>query len=1252
MAICVRNNTTPAIEIEYLSGCSQKSQIPNFVLAPELQTGYPLYSDINDIGNGWHILLPKEAHNLVKNPVFFNDLDEWDSANSQLTRTNLNSFDSGFSGLIRGSGDTVTLDRRAYIETEAEGFEPGQTYVFSAYLWMPQLFDSQDITMGTISIVDNDGITEEEVFSQPLERFGKWVRVAVSKTIRTSATSVLLRVNLRSQDQRELTPPYNLTGDFNLQSEYLFADMLQFEGGTTPTTPFHGDTGTCCSGGCGGGGNCCEGYKWLGGPHRSISHRSDCTRDGGELASLASLGFEILEHTGHGAPPVRDIFYDYTNRPGGKHQKTVVDTNVLTLVGYICEKSLKELECEIFGIQSVVFPDLSSCNRGMLLVYVHESCDKADCDPERYLAYCVTYIGGLEGLRNNLFQQRLALQFRAHDPFPFEWPGQTAHALEFDTITSGAAVVKVGLDEIRSYGIDADGYNTIACVGEQDKFIVGGDNGATIHDCEEICELEMIGGTVNASATDEAGNIIIGGSFLAPFQRLAIYHPDTDDWAGFNYSGGDVLSLLAPFFAEVVVGATDGVYIILSDSELFYATDGPVNAIAMTIDGTLYAFGDFTTIDGVAASNAAKLDINSEGCLDLENAQWEGLGFSLNGAVTTATADGDTIYIGGDFTEATPDAIATCDVINGDKSESKGGNQIVSFQDDTPAVGQVTIRFEINSVVAREIYKRCQATADPIRMVRITAKSIAGHSYNLLFTEESIVSVDFTGITEYNCGIITTDISEDATADSTPVGTNTITMTTTPSAISIETQIINAQAIETQQIANGQTVTDFVISTDVGDYTFPPSAFLSRAAAILTFDDTLIIEWPFDGTIEVNEVSYETLSNCSTTLYNAEMAIDKTFVLTTGSCPQDNELLVDDIAESIELAQVYAGLNYASGLGLDNSLNSVVFQCVQRVESYQGESTTLNHVAAINGDTISALGDGLTATPNVLFVNPDTGELLAGTNEGILVWTGREWTEYQGLFGNPCESQPVIDMAYCSGSLYVLYEGEGHSLLSGMSNINYLGGVDTFDFELMIHGPGKIRSLTHCDKTMRFCTELQCGEVATLDFNSGSFKSGDRDLSSSVLGGSRYDMMLSRCENPLKLLITDSEASTKATLIYKRQYVGIEALCCSDASRYAGTAKLLEEMGLGLDACCSAFNVAARDPSLDDCAGEGYKEGDLWLNAAGTCIPGGSSCARLYVNIENECCDPSTGAYQLIDTDGEILLDVEGGDPLCPEEVV
>ncbi len=1155
MTFCSNNNVSPSMQIEYASG-SSPGRMPTHLRAPEVQSGYALYPDLGEgnIRNGWYIICPKETRNLVKNPTFFNDLSDWTTFNAQLSRTNVNSFDSGFSGLIRGSGDIVTADRRAYIETEIEAFTPGYNYVFSGYLWIPQIWDSQDPLIGTISIVDDDGVTVEEVFSEKLDKFQKWQRIAITKAIRPDATSVFVRINLRSQDQQELLPPYPPTGFFNLISEYLYVDMLQFELGVTPTTPFHGDYRTCATPVL----DTCEPYRWLGIPHRSISERTECTRDGGELVSLSSLGFEILEHTGHGAPPVRDIFFDYANRPGGEYQKTVVDTNVLTLSGYICERTLKELECAIFDLQDKIFPDISVCGRGglMLLVYVHETCENRDCDPERYLAYCVSYIQGFEGVRNNLYQQRIALQFRAHQPFPFEWPGHTAHPLDFNSVITEKSLVKIGLDEVRGYPLENRDYRTFSCTNEKDKFIIGGmfDDGVNdidesqniaVFDCNEICEYEFLGGTaggaVNVSIRDAEGKIIVGGDFTMPYRNIAVYHPELDAFSGVGaYSGGEVLSLAAPFWADIVAGTANSVHIIITEgsgssatsTELIFGTDGVVEAFAVDPEGALYAFGAFTMIDGVAAAGIARFDVNTSGCLDINNASWESLGFSLDGDVRAADVQGDTIYIGGNFTTATPDLVEQCDTVEGNKMESKGGNQEVRFSN----VGGNIFRLDfqlLNPLSQSFANEAFFTTPNTERMVRFTAKSTLGTTYVFLIPEDAIVGFDFATI---NLG--------------------------------------------------------------------PPA------------------------------------------LYTVSIDVDITYVL-TGVCATLNPDLVDQIRIDLALIQTYSGIQYPNGIGIDDSINSVTLQAVQRVEGFQGDPVAVNNVGCINGDNITALGDGIPVAVNEVFVHPDTGEILVGTEpgsgftDGLGVWTGREWISYPADLGGIGADNRIIKIDYCNCDLYILFEGGGTSLVPGLTDVQYNGGVEKFDFDLMIHGPGRLHSFSLNQKSVRFCTELQCGEVGRLSFDTGDFVSNSRSLSPSILGGSRYDLALGRCSNLIKFLMTDTDAQTKATIIYSRCYAGVEALCCAEANRVVTVQPV--------DVCCPRFEIDVRDPTDDDCAQEGFREGDLWLNSE-------SQCPVLFVNVGGECCDEDQGAYNYIGGGGEILLqgdiDAEPDEEnaLCPPE--
>ena len=1081
------------------------------------------------------MICPKETYNLLPNPTFFLGLDGWESSNALLSRTNVNSFDSGFGALIRGSGDFVTAERREYIESEITGYSTGFLYTFSMYLWQPQIFDTQDDLMATLSIVDStdNGVTFEEVFSQRLESVQKWDRLSVSKVIRADATNVWVRVNLRSQDQRELGPPFDLTGDFNLNTEFIYADMGQFEIGGEVTTPFHGDYKTCAT-----EYRNCEPFRWLGTPHNSVSYRSDCTRDSGELVSFSSLGFEILEHTGHGAPPVRDIFYDYANRPGGEYQKTAVDTNVLTFTGYLCEKTLAGLECGIFGIKDKIMPNPTDCRGLLLLVYIHDDCKNVDCDPERYMSYCVSYIGGMEGLRNNLYQQDITLQFRAHKPFPVEWPGHSAQALSYNDVVIEKSLVKLSLDGVRGYPIEARDYRTVTCLGGSDNFIIAGQFegvndtdesvNVAVHNCDEICPQELLGpnisdpdifGGVNVSVRDAEGNAILGGAFITPFVHLAIYFPDTDSWGGFNHTAGEVFSLVIPYWADLVAGTDDAIHFLINGEETIFPTNGRVNALAVTNDGTLYAFGAFTEINGVEFNGAARYNPNEDGCLNFLGANWEGLGYSFNGDILTATALNDTVYIGGAFTEATPDEVRLCEVVNQDSQDSKGANQIFTFLDDTPLPGQVQLRIDMTNPLALTHMLDCiDNNPEDNPFTRITAKSTLGTTYTFVFTTESMVG----------------------------------------------------------RVAG----------------TTPPNVFI-------------------------------------------QLDFNKDYEL-TGPCA-DN-ILNDEIQESIAKVEQYAGIPFAAGVGIDDSINSITYQCGYLDEAFQGDTISVNHIAAISGDNVTGLGDGIPVDVTVIFANPDTGEILAGSGpgsgftDGLGVWNGQEWLSFCSDFGGIGEDNTIIDIDYCDCDLYVLFEGMGYSLVPGYTGLEYLGGVETHDFDLVIHGPASLNCFQSGQKQMNFCTDIQCGEVATLNFDDGSFLSNVRDLGASILGGSRYDIALDKCDNDFKLLLTNTDATTKATVIYRRQFWGIEGMCCANRTTVQSS----------VVSCCPVVNAELRPPTSEDCPAEGHKAGDVWLDLS-------SNCTSFFLNTGQECCPPDFGAFGF--TDGVDILLGDDGEPLedCEE---
>lgn len=736
MATCIKDRPAGLFTqpIEYATGFENLELPQRFLAPPEQAPEHFLYPDIDDNRTGFYIICPQEATNLVNNPTFFNNLDSWSIFNAKQYRQNTFAYDSGYALKLTGSGDQVTAERREYTESEIEGFAEGQLYVFSMYMWSPELYDNNDLVSLTISIVDDDGTTVEEVFSDKLTKAKKWERLTVTKLIREDATNVYVRVNLRSQDNRYNSPPFDLTGDFNLESEFLYADFGQFEAGAQETTPFHGDTQVCSES------DECGNYQWLGEAHNGPSYRSACARDGGVLCSLSSLGFEILSHTGTEGTTVTNISSPYANKPGEFCEANAVNSRIITLTGMVCGDT-----CALFDVIEHMMPNSGGkCCGEFLLVFKHDECGET-CESSRDLAICVTYIGGLEGTVTSRFNQRWSIQFKAHDPYWFEFPGHSS-----TSIPLGSAILSNQLGLVRSDGTlqsypdsGLSSITNIECA-TGDIAVVGGPDGLSIIDCNEICPTYGLFNdiTINDLARDASGNVIIGSTF-----GVSIYYASLGTFGSFpGYTGGEALAVAAPQWAEVVVGSASGVYIQLQDGSWLTAiTDGPVNDLDIDNRGNIIAVGDFTIIDGVAANRSARFEVNVNNCLDTDAAVWESFpeGAGFDGPLNAVAHDLDSgnTYVGGSATTSTPYEQDVCITTLGNIIDSKGGSQELHFRD--LGAGQYEVELRMTNITAQVFTEFCindTAVLEPRNFVRITATAPAGTQYILLLGDYNITA--------------------------------------------------------------------------------------------------------------------------------------------------------------------------------------------------------------------------------------------------------------------------------------------------------------------------------------------------------------------------------------------------------------------------------------------------------------------------------------------------------------------------------
>lgn len=1144
MADCIANAKQKQ-SVTYSPSGGPQRYIRQLRMVQPVVTGYDLYNEEFDDETGFYFVCPQEATNLIKNPTFYKDLWGWSNFNAQSQRTNAWAFDSGFSIMINGSGDDVTAERREYVETEIDNFVPGEYYTFSMYAWLPWDWDVSDLIMGTISIVDIDGGgVEDEVFSDKISNFGVWERLTVTKQINTTAERVVVRLNLRSQDQQSNNPPdYLPTGNYNLATEYIFFDYGQFELGIDATTPFHGDYQTCddnCDMGCRD-----DWYTWVGTPHRSASKRSGCARDGGVLCSFHSLGAQVLSHTGHSAPPVRDISYPYANKPGEYYQKTAVDARILTFTLAFCG-TLKDLECELFQFGEKFFPDTCGCRGEFLLVYRYKSCDQAPCNPERDIAICASYIGGAEGARDNLFQQRITLQFKAHNPFWFSWPGHQSKAISFNQFSLTEQIIRLNSDgSIASLPIgDSLNLTTAACLAGGDKTVIGGDfsspnggvdciNNVAVIDCQDICE-DTIGtnSPVSVAITDGAGNVIVGTTG----GQLVIYYASGGQGSFPGYPGGYVRSIVAPFWAQIAVGTTDGVYVMKNDGTwLSYITDFTVYGLAMEPNGNLIAVGSFNVIDGVAANGIARFNVNATGCLDADTGVWEAFDFGFDGKITAVAVDPNTgsIYLGaGSATATVPNTEAICDTSDQESFTSSGSNQEIRFTN--LGGGIYTLELRLTNIITREKLAQCTS------YIRVTASSTTGTKYNFLFGTHNITAGPTTG-----------------------------------------------------------------------------------AAGAL---------WTISWNIDVNAALGD-------------------------PCATQNTDFITELTETTDFLTFVTPLTLPGGVGIDNEVSSVTGQCVTLTTTYSADPVSFNGVLKIDGDTAVALGDGTPIPVNTIMVHPDTGEVWAGFDvpsdpyrDGLAIWNGQTWSSFPGYLGSDTQ-RSVLSLNYCGPdcSVIIVFEGGGASVVPGYTDIQYNGSAANADAKLIIQGPGKVEYFSHngSGNKAQLCLELQCDEIATINYGSGSLSSNfRRQLGSSILAGSRLDICLNKCDNPFSLFIdpTTTDATTHATMLWNDYHWGIEGLCCGKgvAGEDGNTPTDVPDINT---TCCKTLWQQARNPNDQDCAGQGYQNGDLWVNLFGY-------CKRLFISTADTCvddaeCDPEKIGY--VDSTGAYLVD-EFGNSICPEQ--
>lgn len=399
------------------------------------------------------------------------------------------------------------------------------------------------------------------------------------------------------------------SGDFYL-------DDAQLEATSYYTTAFNGSF------------NGSRGFRWNGVAHQSTSTMHPRLPDGspnlagGRVYTLNADNILVSSALGLGVPPV-DVVSQSGAEEGGIYQSTTVNPRAVTL-----ELTLKSATGQA-GLHATrdTLIDTIQLGEPFTLQYTGGS---GAAFP--FALTCV-YVGGLEGHVELPTYEKVTLQLLALDP-RVRAPIETATTLNMASSFTLAFVAakQQGVWSCPGGGLPFSNLRTVA-VSPQGHVIAAG--------------MQTPGTSIVYGFNGTSWGTIAVTTGGVGFIHAAAFDPS----GAYCYLGGDFTQMAGVAntayiarYALPVDGVTGGTVTALGTG-----ANGAVRALVVDPANTLYAFGDFTTMNGGAANYAAAWTGSAWGSIALNTAGTSSTS-AANGVIHCASvaANGD-IIVGGDF---------------------------------------------------------------------------------------------------------------------------------------------------------------------------------------------------------------------------------------------------------------------------------------------------------------------------------------------------------------------------------------------------------------------------------------------------------------------------------------------------------------------------------------------------------------------------------------------------------------------------
>ena len=565
------------------------------------------------------VIQPVSRQNLVQNPSIELNTNFWGAPSSN--------FLNAGTTITRGTGLGAVSRAGAWclqnVTTGASGNQ-GVEYISTAIGF------TNNVQYAFSFWINTQGATNVQAFlgnQTTGHAFGVTAIPAVSGWQKISVVTTVTE-NVPAANAGGTTGAVLVIRKSNASSMTFFVDGVQIEtdnvvGGSTlqASTYIDGD---------------CPGCFWLGAAHNSMSVRSGQAADGGIIVKIAPTTVQppsvfpyidaIENFAGIGAEPINNVSLPRGLLGGATYQRTLKAVRHLTFLTKFSATTLSSLFTKRDNVLGLVKYDLLAQQQTTMLRLDHDG-DAFNIRGK--------YLSGLEGAQLSGFAMPAPLTFEAYDPNFFQDYDSAAR------LATGLASTSTGF-----------------------QGIVSKPNNAAWTSVSAACN-----GVVNAILIDGNQNVYVAGAFTniggVATQGVAVWNPNTQAWSalGSGLTGGNGVALAQDAAGAIYVAGTfTGAGGAGNTQQLAKWTPststwssihpaGPptggttINALAFDNVGNLFAGGDFTAINAVAAARIAYMT---------PAGTWTAMGTGCNAAVRAITNLPGTniMYIGGDFTTA------------------------------------------------------------------------------------------------------------------------------------------------------------------------------------------------------------------------------------------------------------------------------------------------------------------------------------------------------------------------------------------------------------------------------------------------------------------------------------------------------------------------------------------------------------------------------------------------------------------------